>query len=1155
MKTTTPGKIVKEPLWHGPALRWITALFALSLCAMLAGGFLPIHDAIGWEGIHRFFSSGIREWQLPFWNKFSQGGTPFYPYYQSIGLIEPLSLGMTIMLKFLGVPIGYNYVITYLLLLVFTTFTSYLVIEHIVGNRTAAISFATIQFFVLLPVYIRQNGVVTPSLYMPCLTFLWLLFLESPAGPRKACLLVMSASVLGLACNLYLPSYIAFYFTGLAILSLAVNKEQRMDCFRFFSGRQGYAALFAAGCFFLCLAAPMLAQLWDMRHNTELIPTVRIFQKNGNMLADVYASDLIGGFFSSRLAVSTTLYTLLGIILEPIKLAGHGYEYYSEVSIYIGCIPLLCALYAVKNGKQPHIKIFSWMAVLLILISCSLGFRASPHLSAFQRLASFVFPLVRPVEIFQNFGAAATFCLIIVAAAGFREAIRNNDSAPFVLGLNILVVKSFILSFNIQKITSAIVHFGTIAAVSVLVVCILASTILFDRLIGFVNRKYFKSKPVYHLLYLLKYTLPILLTIAVTRNLLPVPGERLFLINLFCACLFLVPAYLEFKAVKSKAHAAGLPLFPGNNRNVLIAAVSATVAEVVLFNFTNLHNMGYILLTTHGILALACHACILGSLHYLIFKPEDDKKRRLYYFFLAGHLTLTSLCIYAYPLGQQTRLFGGIISRFGYIAGTITLLAACVSAVFALNALASLSDKYLTKERAVFSISPALYLLKLPAVFLLAIAFGSSIYPMLTAHRKPIFMFSALLLTALYLESWRIRERFRKVDFSQLKANWKIMALAVFLAIPAYNAFRHWQPRNDSASFFLGQQYFKWLADNDLVKDIPYKTVLYRLPYEDNYPAGFSSLWGRETFKKERTLYTYVLTKELAKAGICGHDKYRINRSPGGWGLYKNNFSSPLYTSISKPDFKEKFFSEKDAACFKTLMGTSQAYTPSWDSFYMTRYYYDFLVKVSLGRQLYAGGVINPVADFFPVSKTIITANKYEATTALNRLPDSSAGDTLVLESGGGAERLDAGMTDFFNPAKQRKFSPAEIEKYFDNLQLPRKPFPDFIKIVHDTGDRTVFRIDAPQDGFLYYADGYSKYWSAKLDGRPVEIHKANIAFKAVSVTKGQHTIEFDYAYGFLQAALYIFLTALCFFLLISARFFAKNRTCHTKAEEWKITG
>jgi len=1127
--TALREEMIKPTFWKKAVWAWGIGLLALSLLAMLAGGILPVHDAIGWEGIHRFFSSNMREWHLPFWNKFSQGGTPFYPYYQSLGLIEPLNLGITVVLKILGVPLGYNYVITYLLLILFVTFTSYLVIAHILKDKVMGISFAMIQFLVLLPVYVRQGGVVTAFLYMPSFTLLWVLFLETTNGLRKALLLIMAAAILGFATNVYLPSYLAFYSVALAIVSLGFNRDQRGDCFHFMTGRLGRTALIVAGCLLACLAMPMLAQFWDMKYSPELVPTVRLFQHNNNILANIYGTDLVGDAFSIRRAVSTTLFTMLGIVFEPLRFAGLN-ERYSEVILYIGCIPLACAVYALKTVRQTYVRVFSVMAAVLILTSCNLGFAIFSPESAIQKLIYLLFPLAKTVEIFQHFGVAATFCLTILAAVGFKEAVKNNDSAPFVLGLNLLVVKSFVslypVSFQIQRLAVFIGDFGYLGACAGLAVGILIALALFDRLIFFVNKNFFRSQPVYHALYLLKYAVPVLLIIFVTRNILTVSYERFVSVNFVCACLFLAPAYLEFRTVKEKSEVSDMPFFAGNSRILLIAVVAAITADLLLFNFVTLRNMGYFLFAVPGGLEQVCHLFILGLYAYSLFGlKEMEKKKYFYYLFLAGHAILASFFISSYAITQQPGLFGEIVARLG----AMTLPAACALTFIALYSLASVSGKYLTKMSLLLSVS---------SIFLLSFVTGIDLYLLLYGHSAPILLFGGSFLIVLFLAYWSVKGHFTSADFPRVGRRGKTVILAAILLTPVCWAIlsrpllHKWGPR------FLGERYFDWMASNGLVNDVPYKTVLYRVPFESNYPTDFGSFWGLDTFKKEKTLYAYVAAKDLWNVCICGGTKYRINKSLDVWELYKNDFSRPVYVAKVAPDFTKMDLAKKDVVCLNDFMKSYQASLNMllWDSFYMTRYYYDFLVKVRLHRQIYAGGIINPIADFFPVAKTIIAADKYEATAILNGLPDSSAGDTLVIEKNVNSGRFDAKLSDFFDLSKRYVFAPGDIEKYVSNLQLARKPFPGFIQIAQDDVDRVVFQIDAPHDGFLYYSDGYSKYWSAKLDGQPVEIRKANIAFKAVRVPRGKHVVEFNYSYGLMTAAFYFFLAGCCFFLFISVR-------------------
>jgi hypothetical protein len=47
--------------------------------------------------------------------------------------------------------------------------------------------------------------------------------------------------------------------------------------------------------------------------------------------------------------------------------------------------------------------------------------------------------------------------------------------------------------------------------------------------------------------------------------------------------------------------------------------------------------------------------------------------------------------------------------------------------------------------------------------------------------------------------------------------------------------------------------------------------------------------------------------------------------------------------------------------------------------------------------------------------------------------------------------------------------------------------------------------------GFLYYADGYTPDWTARVDGSPAQIFGANGTFKAVFVATGSHRVTMEY--------------------------------------------
>jgi hypothetical protein len=57
----------------------------------------------------------------------------------------------------------------------------------------------------------------------------------------------------------------------------------------------------------------------------------------------------------------------------------------------------------------------------------------------------------------------------------------------------------------------------------------------------------------------------------------------------------------------------------------------------------------------------------------------------------------------------------------------------------------------------------------------------------------------------------------------------------------------------------------------------------------------------------------------------------------------------------------------------------------------------------------------------------------------------------------------------------------------------------------------TSARIVAPRDGIVVILDPWFPGWEAELDGRPVELRRANYAFQAVVVPGGAHQLELTY--------------------------------------------
>jgi hypothetical protein len=66
-------------------------------------------------------------------------------------------------------------------------------------------------------------------------------------------------------------------------------------------------------------------------------------------------------------------------------------------------------------------------------------------------------------------------------------------------------------------------------------------------------------------------------------------------------------------------------------------------------------------------------------------------------------------------------------------------------------------------------------------------------------------------------------------------------------------------------------------------------------------------------------------------------------------------------------------------------------------------------------------------------------------------------------------------------------------------------------RIVRYANTEVIVEVDAPTGGFLLLNDVWHPWWRAEVDGRPAEILKANLLFRAVPVGPGAHHVRFKF--------------------------------------------
>lgn len=100
----------------------------------------------------------------------------------------------------------------------------------------------------------------------------------------------------------------------------------------------------------------------------------------------------------------------------------------------------------------------------------------------------------------------------------------------------------------------------------------------------------------------------------------------------------------------------------------------------------------------------------------------------------------------------------------------------------------------------------------------------------------------------------------------------------------------------------------------------------------------------------------------------------------------------------------------------------------------------------------------------------------------------------------------------------------------------PPPAAPGTTRIVEERSDRIALEADLREPAYVFLADAFDPGWRATLDGAPVPVLRANLAFRAVRVPAGRHRIEMVYRPRALLAGLALSATALLATLALLAR-------------------
>lgn len=137
--------------------------------------------------------------------------------------------------------------------------------------------------------------------------------------------------------------------------------------------------------------------------------------------------------------------------------------------------------------------------------------------------------------------------------------------------------------------------------------------------------------------------------------------------------------------------------------------------------------------------------------------------------------------------------------------------------------------------------------------------------------------------------------------------------------------------------------------------------------------------------------------------------------------------------------------------------------------------------------------------------------------------------------------RLSAG------PIKISSYSKQSLDSIFvyqidTSSRIPLNP--SIISVISFNINSVKVKVHNDQPGFLYYSDGFSRYWKVKEGEKYLQVFPANLAFKGVYLTRGEHILEWKFSPDHFKIALYLYtfgiITAIILCIVLSRRPAAK---------------
>jgi hypothetical protein len=132
------------------------------------------------------------------------------------------------------------------------------------------------------------------------------------------------------------------------------------------------------------------------------------------------------------------------------------------------------------------------------------------------------------------------------------------------------------------------------------------------------------------------------------------------------------------------------------------------------------------------------------------------------------------------------------------------------------------------------------------------------------------------------------------------------------------------------------------------------------------------------------------------------------------------------------------------------------------------------------------------------------------------------------------------------NELKSENFSP---EKYVilqtdKQIEIPKQTkLQNYdVQIIKYSPNEVQLQVNTPNDGYLFVSDVYYPGWKVFVDDRNDKIYKANLAFRAVYLKKGQHIVRFIYSPFTFKLGTLISILSLILTIVFFTRFLIRTK-------------